>query len=97
MNREQMVEKARTLLRGLNGGMCHLFDNQPCKHCDAAADAMLDALLPQVTTVEELGKTPGVDLLVSPDGICAPASSWWSMVPMRDAVIPFPLTVVWQP
>lgn len=104
MTREQLVGKARMAILNRRG---------PGKHPGATEDAaaMVDAILPQVTTVEELEALPvGAQVL---DGAGVVWRTWrWndnfemffyssiaSLGPFDVAEIATrgPLTVVWQP
>lgn len=73
LNREELVEQARTLLRRLNVGMCHDSHDKPCGHCAATADALVDTLLPQVSTVEELKALPNEAVAIASE-----AGAVWS-------------------
>jgi hypothetical protein len=107
MNREQMVEKAASLI--IASDQTLLVPNMA--HFNRLANAILDAILPQVTTVEELEALDGDVVLVSESG------ATWRTYRLRSGTVLLspgnqktprfhpevvlsdqgPLTVVWQP
>ena len=104
VNREQMIEKARLAILNRRG---------PGKHPGATKDAaaVVDALLPQVTTVEELEALPNGTSLLRTDETGAGLYDWctggrgglpklWMdqySIPASSLAEYLPLTVVWQP
>ena len=71
MNREQMIEKAAERLRTVNL-WCNECDGVKCSSCDEQAiefsNTVLDAILPQVTTVAELEALPFDAKVIDPTG-----------------------------
>lgn len=62
------------------------------------AEAVIDAVLPQITTVAQLEALPVAALLVGDDGADDRRDGWLSTIEFtgREDLV-FPLTVVWQP
>jgi hypothetical protein len=94
MNREQMArEVIEVLIDEGFGGEDEL----------EVAGRILDAILPQVTTVEELEALPSDALLMSELGHFGRTHDWlyWKQAARASRVAtccgPTPLTVVWQP
>lgn len=95
MNREQMVSAAAEVM----------WDNNP-EEVDTMTTArlVLDAVLPQVSTVAELEALPVGALVVASDGESWKLESgeWWEHSRLVAASASYlatltPLTVVWQP
>ena len=97
MNREQMIEKAAEALLAACGA---------CDDAEGRADhfrdarAVLDAILPQVRSVEELEALPVETVVVDTYGRAFTRyQGWWDYseeMYKPSELIP-PLTVVWQP
>lgn len=98
MNREQMIDIAADIITNPPFGTTERED----------AAAVLDAILPQVATVEELAELPCPALLLGqPDGYRPPSLMRWKPTGLEyeDGTHPDPqwvlaagpLTVVWQP
>lgn len=90
MNREQMVDKAAEAIR--------TWDDSP----NISAEAVLNAILPQVTTVEELEALPDESVIVEEHGLSHQkvAGLWCeagSEMPGSSRTLLLPATVVWQP
>lgn len=85
MNRAEMVEKYVDLIEGSPFGASYRDD----------AVAFLDAILPQVSTVEELEALPDGSLLVSEVG----PVQWYgdNSADVIFRAFGSPLTVVWRP
>jgi hypothetical protein len=100
MKREQMIEKVWHLLN---------LDGLEELHCDHLAAAILDAVLPQVSTVAELRALPGRCLLVgkAPSGVDPHVYDWFGSElydlhsrcyrNAQSLLALGPLTVVWRP
>ncbi len=105
MNRAQMIEK---------GAQAHYREAMPDatiiwpelshkarEHHRQRAAAVIDAALPQVTTVEELEALPIATQLVTEDGETDNAGYWAELArsSVADGVTQYfwPLTLVWQP
>lgn len=95
MNRDELVEKAADVL---HGGVSRM-DIRACpmRSCRdehrARAEDVLDALLPQVSTVEELAELPWNAVVATADGHTYRAES-----PLMAYVLQRgPVTVVWSP
>lgn len=112
MSRDEMVEKATQVINNSacvrRGELGHpdADGRALCSRCNATA--VLDAILPQVTTVEELEPLPAGALLKGADGDVWKAgrsrfdclSEDWSRGLSRAGQViqrSAPLTVVWQP
>ena len=106
MNREQMVAQAFRSIHQFTACGC---DGDPTGHVMEVhmATEVLDAILPQVSTVEELDALPAETLVVAADGYIyrRRRSSVWTWYCMSNGfdyrssdVLDGPaLTVVWQP
>lgn len=100
MNREQMVERAADAIRA--AGDFGPF--APNDYARAEAAAVLDAVLPQVTTVDELEALPAETIGLTGHGEVwttdgeghwtefSAGDGWWHV-----SNVALPLTVVWQP
>ncbi len=109
MNREQMIEKAAQVLweaawPNTSWDLATEDDRGP--HLDDASD-LVDAILPQVTTVAELEALSNYSFVVGEDGpymvrhlgstyLQQKFGEGWDCEP-KDALAHGPLTVVWQP
>jgi hypothetical protein len=90
--REELVYKVEELV-----------SNWPTGGSYQVAEAILDAILPQITTVEELDTLPNETVLVGADGyafrledgvLFAEDGAWHPPNALRESG---PLTVVWRP
>lgn len=102
MNREQMVEKAAGALTEHLGGHFLTWDEGSVN----LAEVLVDALLPQVNSVEELVALPAGSLLVAqsnsvftwrcPILLLQGMTTGYDYEP-ADILANGPMTVVWQP
>lgn len=93
MNRSEMVEKAARLLADYDGL------STPDETDDARARIVLNAILPQVTTVAELEALPHLSVVLDSEG--EPWTRWlngWTKDATSEQLSHVgPLTVVWTP
>lgn len=99
MNREQLVEAAAKAIRSVGD----FGPFAPNDYARAEAEAVLDAILPQVTTVAERAALPVGAVVRSTAGtIAARFDAERGVVfgmsqPFSWATLQLPLTVLWQP
>lgn len=97
MNRVELISRVAGALGGSPFGATYFDD----------AERVLDAILPQVTTVEELEALPHTTFVQGADNslwekgkddwLCAQGSDGWDRVPDELLKDHGPLTVVWTP
>ena len=112
MNRDQTIKKAANVLpyhwrTDAPGGTCSCGHQTPLgRSCsEHVARVIPDAILPQVSTVEELEALPVGAVVVAPSGAAyelRPPGTWyglngWQMNARHLLPGRSPLTVVWQP
>ena len=93
MNREELLDRATA---ALGAARCTIGCTVE-SHTREGARAVLDAVLPVVTTVDELRVLPSVAVLVSEKGATHRAMNLVTMDERGISLVGFPYTVVWQP
>ena len=106
--REQMIEKALgPLMKEQSGGLC--VPGVRCFTCDCGGsvegyarshvEIVLDAVLPQVSTLDQLRALPAVAVVVTPGGAARTVMQLLQALDMGLSwpTNHFPLAVVWTP